>query len=194
MRILPVSGHDIGFTRKGWSAIGAVTAQSAPSQDDAYWSSLEALQVTSVKEGDVRIENTTETVRSPSSPWGGREVDTGSSYSTNAELVLEGDVAISDMASDEEIKARIEADFSEWAHESNASVVAAVEDARSGLHGDDNISVSARVTSLSRNPDGSVKVSMSVSIEADSRESLAERRDRLREQDDELRFTREEMS
>ena len=130
MRIMPISGNNIGFSRKGWSATGrTVQAQGVPSTDEAYCQALEGLVAVSsgTIQGTIQSDSQprAEVVRSPSSPWGGREVPTGTDYSAEMDLDLEGNVPLITEADDETLKTQIAKDFMEWAYESNKAVEAA---------------------------------------------------------------------
>lgn len=179
MRIMLSSGNDIGFTRKGWAAIGrSIKSQETPSNDGAYWESLDSLAATSVTRGDVETEEISDVVRSPSSSWGGREVPMGVNYSSETRVTLEGNVVIQEQ-DDEAAKAQIAKDFMDWSHENNKAVDSAIADLKSQLHGEASTDVTAQVTSLSRNPDGTAKVTMVVTITATGGESDIEKKSRL---------------
>ena len=189
MKIIPTTGYNIGFSRKGWTTITkAVVAQNnpppiEPDAEDIYMASLDALTVVSAKSDGVDSTAQEETIRSPSSPWGGRAIPTGTDYSIDGEMMVEGNVAFPREATDEETKEAISRDFSEWCDENNKSVVSGIEDLKSQLHGDEkDVSLTASVLELSRNPDGTVRVVIQVLVHVESYESEGDRKRRIDEE------------
>jgi hypothetical protein len=179
---MPLTGNNIGFNIRDWRKIESVVTKKAQTDDDAYWHSMWQLPLASVKSNEPSVSPDTDVVRSPSTPWGGREIAKGNDYSTTVTLSLSGAITLPpSLASVEEASAKhqIEQDFAEaWTE--NDACFQAVTDARSELQGeksnDDEVSVT--VTSLARKTDGTADVSIDLHITITNYESDFDARQR----------------
>jgi len=179
MRIMPLKGNDIGFTSKAWRHIEASVSKKAQAdvgdnQDVAYWMSLADLTITaqSARHGSDKASSV---VRSPSSLWGGKEVNVGNDNYLIVKMSLEGAIVLPPKFSgipDDEIKKQIEQDFSDsW--EDNPACFQTVSEHKQELHGSraDGDYISVTVKSFSTQTDGSATVVIDLQVTSFSHES-----------------------
>lgn len=182
MKIMPVSGNDIGFAIKGWSLVKSSLLKTQQTEtgtnDDEYFNSMAALTVKEFKISDVESQEETDVVRSPGSSWGGREIVEGYSYSTSADVVLEGDVVLPYSLTDEEAKKEIGQDFSDWGWSSNNGCFDIVEKLQASVKNDPREKTSATVQSISKNQNGTYHVIIDFHIDVTGYESSSDVKDR----------------
>jgi hypothetical protein len=186
MRIMPLTGNNIGFNIKAWRKLEDVVTKKAQTDDAAYWQSMQHLPLASAKTEGQSVNPYTDMVRSPGSPWGGKEVSRGNNYSATVVLSLSGPLTLPPTlasADDAATKSQIEQDFVEAWSENNACFQA-VADARNELQGDksEDDDVSVTVTSLLRKADGSVDVSIDLYVTIANYESDFDARQRASEE------------
>lgn len=183
-KIMSINYNNIGFGRNGWSAIRkAIVSQRNQPYHAEYWDALSDLSEISSTSGTVESEQSTEVALSPNSPFGSREIDTGTDYSYNSEIVLQGTVPLFEYSSlpDEEIKKQLKKDLEEII-EFYPSVETAMNDIHGELEGDVEVSVSVMVEKFDRHEDNIATIVVRVFIEGTSHENPIDRLHRLEDE------------
>jgi hypothetical protein len=185
MKILPTTGNELGFSQKSWNKIEASISHKSQvevDQNDAYVDSLKALQIKSSKISKVGTETLSEFVRSPSSPYGGKEVINGYKFSGDVDIVLEGNVTLPEsLINNPKIKEDIAKDFVDIWGEIN-TCYSVVEEMTSQLkdygEGEVHIEPFAEVVELSKNPDGTYRIVINFNAECSNEDSASNIRTR----------------
>lgn len=183
MKIMPISGSDIGFSPIQLKRIESVLRKKICVADDAlanYFDDLNALTNKSVTQTEIETEEQTKIVRSPSSVWGGKETNSRLYYDVDVTVILEGKVRYPYDDTDQNVSTEIARDFDEnW--ESNDACFKATNNVSSQLYGnarDKEISHSTIVSSISKIGDKTYLVTITFSATISSQESAGDAKER----------------
>jgi hypothetical protein len=167
MRIMPVSGNDMGISARQWLRIRTALAKVSQSAEDDYDRDITSLPVVSVEQGKIEAAMG----------------DDGVGYAGSVKLTLEGDIRYPYGGDEQEVKDGIVADFDDWAWQDNAACRKAVDEAFRDVHGGDrSVTHSARVESLAATSRGTFRVCVVLDIGIESNETMLEYRQRGEEE------------
>ena len=163
---MSISGHDIGFSAKGWDTLKSTVVKTAQELDeisnDEYINSLFDLNITDWAIDTIQSEE---------------DHDGSWIYSTRAVVKLQGKVVFPTQTTEEEAKQKIEKDFIDnevWKNQSAcAEVVYEIDAAFEGL--EVNKKAFAKVNSITRVENNSYNVVLTIFIDASSGESARQR-------------------
>lgn len=183
-KIMSINHNNIGFGYKGWNTIRkTILSQRNQPYHKEYWDALNSLSEISSTSGTVESEQSTEVALSPNSPFGSREIDTGTDYSSSSEIVLQGTIPLFEYSAltDEEIQKQLVQDLEEVT-EFYPSVETVRDDIHSRLEGDVDVSISVMVEKFSRNADNTANIVVRVVVEGTSHENPIDRLHRLEDE------------
>jgi hypothetical protein len=199
MKIMPVSGNDVGFSPVQLKRIESVLRKKICMADDAldnYFDDLNALPKKSITQTKIETNEQAEVVRSPNSLWGGKETNSGLYHDVSVTVILEGKVRYPYDDTDQNVSAEIARDFDEnW--ENNDACFEAVNGVASQLYGDaqnKEIFHSTVVSSISKTGDKTYLVTITLSATISSQESAfdAEERRNIEKADMDYHNSRDE--